>query len=145
MRKLTRSQFIKHVCLVSFVALSLLISNCGIITFGPGIGSVHTASNRSPEEFSYWIGEYKGTAIFDSNTRDITGAYHCRAEFYLPNYGWVPVDPSDVAKLMLNENLQINDTKVIEARDYYFGAQTETYVDLSTGRDIILNPEQEAA
>jgi hypothetical protein len=53
------------------------------------------------------------------------------------------VDPSDVAKLMLNENLQINDTKIVEARDYYFGAQTETYVDLSTGRDIILNPEQD--
>jgi transglutaminase-like putative cysteine protease len=74
---------------------------------------------------------------------DITGAYHCRAEFYLPNYGWVPVDPSDVAKLMLRENLEIDDPKVVEARDYFFGAQTETYIDLSTGRDVILNPEQE--
>jgi transglutaminase-like putative cysteine protease len=77
-----------------------------------------------------------------SKDGDITGAYHCHAEFYLPDYGWVPVDPSDVAKLMLNENLEINDTKVIQARDYFFGAQTETYIDLSTGRDIILNPEQ---
>ena len=75
---------------------------------------------------------------------DITGAYHCRAEFYLPGYGWVPVDPSDVAKLMLKEDLEIEDPKVVEARDYYFGAQTETYIDLSTGRDIILNPEQGA-
>ena len=86
--------------------------------------------------------EILGTRI--SKNGDITGAYHCRAEFYLPNYGWVPVDPSDVAKLMLNEDLEIDDPKVVEARDYYFGAQTETYVDLSTGRDIILNPEQEA-
>ena len=84
--------------------------------------------------------EILGTRI--SKDGDITGAYHCRAEFYLPNFGWVPVDPSDVAKLMLNENLDINDSKVVEARDYYFGAQTETYIDLSTGRDIILNPEQ---
>jgi transglutaminase-like putative cysteine protease len=85
--------------------------------------------------------EILGTRI--SKNGDITGAYHCRAEFYLPNYGWVPVDPSDVAKLMLNENLNINDSKVIEARDYFFGAQTEAYIDLSTGRDVVLNPEQD--
>ncbi len=86
--------------------------------------------------------EILGTRIYKDG--DITGAYHCRAEFYLPNYGWVPVDPSDVAKLMLNEDLELNDTKVIEAREYYFGAQTETYIDLSTGRDVVLNPEQDA-
>ena len=86
--------------------------------------------------------EILGTRI--ASNGDITGAYHCHAEFYLPNYGWVPVDPSDVAKLMLNEDLDINDTKVIEARDYYFGAQTETYIDLGTGRDIILNPKQDS-
>lgn len=86
--------------------------------------------------------EILGTRI--AKNGDITGAYHCHAEFYLPNYGWVPVDPSDVAKLMLNENLKIDDPQVIEARDYYFGAQTETYIDLSTGRDIILNPMQDS-
>jgi transglutaminase-like putative cysteine protease len=86
--------------------------------------------------------EILGTRIYKNG--DITGAYHCRAEFYLPNYGWVSVDPSDIAKLMLNENLDINDTKVLTARDYFFGAQTETYIDLSTGRDITLNPEQDA-
>lgn len=101
--------------------------------------SVFTALSRSA---GVPAREILGTRIYKDG--DITGAYHCRAEFYLPNYGWVPVDPSDVAKLMLNKNLQINDTEVVDARDYFFGAQTETYVDLSTGRDIILNPEQEA-
>ncbi|KYK24451.1 hypothetical protein AYK24_06085 [Thermoplasmatales archaeon SG8-52-4] len=100
--------------------------------------SVFTALSRSA---GVPAREILGTRIYRDG--DITGAYHCRAEFYLPNYGWVPVDPSDVAKLMLNENFEINDTKVIEARDYFFGAQTETYVDFSTGRDIILNPEQD--
>ncbi len=85
--------------------------------------------------------EILGTRI--SKDGDITGAYHCIAEFYLPNYGWVPVDPSDVAKFMLNENLNINDSRVIEVRDYFFGSQTETYIDFSTGRDVVLNPMQE--
>jgi transglutaminase-like putative cysteine protease len=84
--------------------------------------------------------EILGTRM--SKNGDITGAYHCYAEFYLPNYGWVPVDPSDVTKLMKKENLTINDTKVIETRTYFFGAQTETYFELSRGRDVILNPEQ---
>ncbi len=85
--------------------------------------------------------EIFGTRI--SKNGDITGAYHCHAEFYLPDYGWIPVDPSDVAKIMLNENMDLDDEKIKKARDYYFGNQSETYVDLSTGRDIILNPPQE--
>src|SRR5947199_4360672 len=35
---------------------------------------------------------------------DITGEQHCRAEVYLTGYGWVPVDPADVRKVVLEEN-----------------------------------------
>src|SRR5207248_168031 len=34
---------------------------------------------------------------------DISKAQHCRAEFYLNGYGWVPVDPADVRKVILEE------------------------------------------
>ena len=78
-----------------------------------------------------------------SKDGDITGSYHCHSEFYLPTYGWIPVDPSDVAKLMLNENLEIDDEQTIKARDYYFGIQSETYIDISMGRDVTLNPKQD--
>lgn len=40
---------------------------------------------------------------------DMTKAYHCISFFYLPDYGWVPVDASDVLKLMLKENLTLKD------------------------------------
>ena len=30
-------------------------------------------------------------------------AQHCRAEVYLTGYGWVPVDPADVRKVVLEE------------------------------------------
>jgi transglutaminase-like putative cysteine protease len=85
--------------------------------------------------------EIFGTRI--SKEGDVTGNYHCHAEFYLPEYGWIPVDPSDVAKLMLNEDLEIDDEKVVNARDYFFGTQSETYVDLAYGRDVMLNPKQD--
>ncbi len=84
--------------------------------------------------------EIFGTRI--SKDGDITGNYHCRAEFYLPGYGWVPVDPSDVRKTMLKENLPLDDSRTNEVREYYFGAQTETYVDFYSGRDITLCPAQ---
>lgn len=57
------------------------------------------------------------------------GGYHCWAEFYLAGYGWVPVDASEARK---------NPGK----RDYFFGALDENRVQLSVGRDIVLNPKQ---
>ena len=33
----------------------------------------------------------------------VSGAQHCRARVYLQDYGWVPVDPADVRKVVLEE------------------------------------------
>ncbi|WP_231970141.1 transglutaminase-like domain-containing protein [Polynucleobacter necessarius] len=54
---------------------------------------------------------------------DITKAQHCRAEFYAAGFGWVPVDPADVRKMILEETgvLAVTDPKVIAIRDYLFG------------------------
>ena len=38
--------------------------------------------------------------------RDITRAQHCRAEVWLAGFGWVPVDPADVRKVVLEERPQ---------------------------------------
>ena len=51
---------------------------------------------------------------------DVTRAQHCRAEFYAASHGWVPVDPADVRKVMLEEppgELPINNPQVRGARD----------------------------
>lgn len=84
--------------------------------------------------------EIYGTRI--AKDGDITGAYHCRAEFYLPGYGWVPVDPSDVLKFMMKNEGGLDNPDTIATRHYLFGAQTETYVDFYTGKNITLNPPQ---
>lgn len=86
--------------------------------------------------------EVFGTRTKTEPEADITGAYHCHAEFYMPGYGWVPVDPSDVLKKILKENLTLDDPQIKEARNYFFGAQNETYVSLSSGREVTLNPSQ---
>ena len=74
---------------------------------------------------------------------DITGAQHCRAEVYLNGYGWVPVDPADVRKVVLEENLPgerlpLDDPKVKKARAKLFGAWEMNWLLYNYGHDIKL-------
>ncbi len=74
---------------------------------------------------------------------DITGAQHCRAEVFLNGFGWVPVDPADVRKVVLEENLPgeplpIDDAKVKRARAKLFGAWEMNWVPYNYAHDIKL-------
>ncbi len=73
----------------------------------------------------------------------ISGGQHCRAEFYLKGYGWIPVDPADVAKVRLGEKLTNDDAKIIAVRDYLFGNWEMCWVGFNYGRDFVLKPEPE--
>ena len=72
---------------------------------------------------------------------DVTKAQHCRAEFYAEGYGWIPVDPADVRKVMLEEapgNLPIDHPKVKAARVMLFGAWEMNWVAYNHGHDVAL-------
>lgn len=72
---------------------------------------------------------------------DITKGQHCRAEFYAPGHGWIPVDPADVRKVMLEEEkggLPLTDPKVAAIRDYLFGNWEMNWVAFNRGHDLAL-------
>ncbi|HEX5773762.1 MAG TPA: transglutaminase-like domain-containing protein, partial [Geomobilimonas sp.] len=89
--------------------------------------------------------EIFGIRLGKKETEDITAWQHCWAEFFLPGYGWVPVDPADVRKAMLTEKLELKDPKTTEYRLYFWGGIDPYRVKLAVGRDLILNPPQAGA
>jgi transglutaminase-like putative cysteine protease len=71
----------------------------------------------------------------------ITGAQHCRAEVHLSDFGWVPVDPADVRKVVLEEppgNLSLQDAKVKAVRGALFGAWEGNWLAYNTAHDVAL-------
>ena len=71
---------------------------------------------------------------------DITKAQHCRAEFYLPTHGWVPVDPADVRKVILEEGggKAPNDPMVLAARKRLFGSWEMNWLGYNYAHDLAL-------
>lgn len=85
--------------------------------------------------------EVFGLRLGKKDEEDMTGGHHCWAEFYAPGYGWVPVDPSDVRKVMLTDKLDLHSAQ--KYVDYYFGAVDEYRIELARGgRGYFLNPRQ---
>jgi transglutaminase-like putative cysteine protease len=72
---------------------------------------------------------------------EATTAQHCRAEVYLTGYGWVPVDPADVRKVVLEEppgNLAIDDARVKIARERLFGSWEMNWIAYNFAHDVSL-------
>jgi transglutaminase-like putative cysteine protease len=69
---------------------------------------------------------------------DITTAQHCRPEFYLVGLGWVPVDPSDVRQLALDEELPLGHPRVAALREKLFGSWEMNWVAFNQARDVTL-------
>jgi transglutaminase-like putative cysteine protease len=74
-------------------------------------------------------------------TEKISKAQHCRAEVYLGEYGWVPVDPADVRKVMLEEppgNRPADDDMVRKARTRLFGSWEMNWMAFNFAHDVAL-------
>ena len=71
----------------------------------------------------------------------VSKAQHCRAEVFLSGFGWVPVDPADVRKVVLEEppgRLPLDDPKVVAARKTLFGAWEMNWLAYNFAHDVEL-------
>lgn len=74
-------------------------------------------------------------------SENITKAQHCRAEVYLNDFGWVPVDPADVRKVVLEEppgNRSLEDGMVKSARARLFGSWEMNWIAYNFAHDVAL-------
>jgi transglutaminase-like putative cysteine protease len=82
-----------------------------------------------------------GYKSLGASSETVTKAQHCRAEIYLGGYGWVPVDPADVRKVVLEEppgNLTLDDVPVKKARARLFGSWEMNWMAYNFSHDVAL-------
>ncbi|MBU1365499.1 MAG: transglutaminase-like domain-containing protein [Gammaproteobacteria bacterium] len=69
---------------------------------------------------------------------DATHGQHVRAEFYVPGYSWIPVDPSDVRRAISLEILSDLDSKLISLKKILFGVWEMNWIAFNLGTDVVL-------
>ena len=82
-----------------------------------------------------------GYKSLGTSSANVTKAQHCRAEVYLTAYGWVPVDPADVRKVVLEEppgNRVLGDEMVKKARARLFGSWEMNWIAYNFAQDVAL-------
>ena len=82
-----------------------------------------------------------GYKSLGTSSANVTKAQHCRAEVYLTGYGWVPVDPADVRKVVLEEppgNRAMSDDMVKKARARLFGSWEMNWIAYNFAQDVAL-------
>ena len=75
------------------------------------------------------------------SSENVTKAQHCRAEVYLGGFGWVPVDPADVRKVVLEEppgNRPLADEMVKQTRARLFGSWEMNWMAYNFANDVVL-------
>lgn len=92
------------------------------------------------------MGQYSKTAFGSADANklaNVSGGQHCRAEFYLAGFGWVPVDSADVAKMRLAEKKSVDDPATQAVAHYLFGNWEMNWVGFNYARDFDLYPQPE--
>jgi transglutaminase-like putative cysteine protease len=69
---------------------------------------------------------------------DISKAQHCRAEFFAGGAGWIPVDPADVRKAILEEKLPVDHPEMAALRERLFGSWEMNWMAYNSARDFML-------
>lgn len=100
------------------------------------ISVARSAGIPAREVFGIRLGKEEGVS-------DMSKGHHCWVEYYVSGAGWVPADPADVRKAILEKKLENDPSEAAKYREYFFNAVDPYRVAVATGgRAVNLNPPQ---
>lgn len=105
------------------------------------VALLRAAGVPAREVFGIRAAPSRYSKAYGTKGSDITTAQHCRAEFYIQGYGWVPADPADITKLILIEELDRSDPKVKAEIERQFGSWEMNWFAYNSARDFVLTPK----
>lgn len=140
-----------------------VVENCAFDPQPPGVGNINIGqmlesgnlSGRSADIALLFVGLCRAMGIparpvfglrMDSSrlfgslgaTGNLAAAQHCRAEFYTPGYGWIPVDPADVRRAIREERLGNGDPKLTVLKKLLFGFWEMNWISFNAAQDVSL-------
>jgi transglutaminase-like putative cysteine protease len=106
------------------------------------VGLARAAGLPARDVYGIRVGKSElGYKSLGASTETVTKSQHCRAEVYLSDFGWVPVDPADVRKVVLEEppgNRPLDDAMVKNARARLFGSWEMNWMAYNFAHDVAL-------
>lgn len=102
------------------------------------VGLARAVGLPAREIFGIRCGAGKLTRSLSVGGSNITRAQHCRAEVHIPGQGWIAVDPADVRKVVLEEDVAIDSPHAQMIRKRLFGNWEMNWVGFNYARDFHL-------
>ena len=107
------------------------------------INSLAVALNRAAglparDVYGVRLGPSKFQASLGAKSADVTHAQHCRAEVWLDGEGWLPIDPADVRKVVLEAQLPVTSPQVKSERERLFGSWEMNWAGYNSATDVQL-------
>jgi transglutaminase-like putative cysteine protease len=106
------------------------------------VGLARAAGLPARDFFGVRVADSKITKSL-GKSGDVTKAQHCRAEVHIDGKGWLPVDPADVRKVVLEENVPLDSDKVKALRERLFGNWEMNWVGFNYARDFTLTGQKD--
>jgi transglutaminase-like putative cysteine protease len=106
------------------------------------VGLARAAGLPARDVYGIRVGKSEmGYKSLGASSANVTKSQHCRAEVYLNDFGWVPVDPADVRKVVLEEppgNRPLDEDMVQRARARLFGSWEMNWMAYNFAHDVAL-------
>lgn len=106
------------------------------------VGLARAAGLPARDAFGIRVAKSReGYRSLGTSSENVTKSQHCRAEVYLDAFGWIPVDPADVRKVILEEGpdkLSIHDERVRVVRARLFGSWEMNWIAYNFAPDVVL-------